>query len=179
MAHGLSDAQLAACMAPNAAWPHAARDDGWVLAHDALRADMADLHAAVDALLAHAAAGRALTAWQARARRGGNTAAGGRARVARVHAVRSRNRRRRARQRNAVGSNVRVRASQPSAHASSTVSAPPAAAQVKTLQADWARFSAVTHFHHKHEEQLVFPFMAKRIVVPPKLSADHKARTRR
>lgn len=70
-AHGLSDKQLADCMAPNARWAHAASQDGWVLAHDALREDMKDLHAAVEALLAQAAAGKALTAWQARPRRAG------------------------------------------------------------------------------------------------------------
>ena len=64
--HGLSDKQLADCMAPNARWAHAASQDGWVLAHDALRADMGDLQSAVEALLAHAAAGKALTAWQVR-----------------------------------------------------------------------------------------------------------------
>jgi hypothetical protein len=69
-AHGLSAEQLAACMAPNASWAHAAHDDGWVRAHDALRADMQDLRAALDTLLAHAAAGKALTAWQVRTRCG-------------------------------------------------------------------------------------------------------------
>jgi hypothetical protein len=46
-----------------------------------------------------------------------------------------------------------------------------ALAQVNTLSADWARFKTIVHFHHEHEETLVFPFMAKRIVVPPKLGA--------
>ena len=67
--HGLTDAQLAACMAASAAWPHAAADDGWVRAHDALREDMTGLRAALEALAAHAAAGKPLTAWQVRARR--------------------------------------------------------------------------------------------------------------
>jgi hypothetical protein len=49
---------------------------------------------------------------------------------------------------------------------------------VNTLSADWARFKTIVHFHHEHEETLVFPFMAKRIVVPPKLGADHQARAR-
>ena len=70
-AHGLSDKQLADCMAPNARWAHAARDDGWVLAHDALRRDMADLQAAVETLLKLSSAGSALTAWQVRTRRPG------------------------------------------------------------------------------------------------------------
>ena len=46
---------------------------------------------------------------------------------------------------------------------------------MKTLKDDWARFTTVMHFHHENEEVLLFPFMAGRVVVPPKLGADHKA----
>ena len=63
---GLSDEQLAACMAANAAWPYAACEDGWQKAHDALRTDLADFEAALAALAAQEAAGKPLTPWQVR-----------------------------------------------------------------------------------------------------------------
>lgn len=70
MAHasGLSAEQLAACMPANGAWHYAAEQDGWCKAHEALRADMSDLSAALAALVAREAAGKQLTAWQARTR---------------------------------------------------------------------------------------------------------------
>ena len=64
--HGLSEQQLAACMRANAVWPYDAQRDGWVMAHNALRADMADLEAALSALDGQLAAGKKLNAWQAR-----------------------------------------------------------------------------------------------------------------
>ena len=66
--HGLSASQLAACMSANANWPwDAGRLDVWVSEHNALRADMDDLAAAIGALDNQLAAGKALTLWQVRA----------------------------------------------------------------------------------------------------------------
>ena len=61
--HGLSNAQLAAVMAPHDKWKHAARDDGWVRSHDALRADMSDF---ASALATRQKQTSPLTAWQVR-----------------------------------------------------------------------------------------------------------------
>jgi len=54
--------EVAKAMAPSKAWPYAGSEDGWVKAHDALRADMKDLAAALKLL---AGAG-SYNAWQVR-----------------------------------------------------------------------------------------------------------------
>ena len=59
--HGLSDAELAAVVAPNDKWKHAARDDAWVRSHEALRADMSDFASALATLQKQTSP---LTAWQ-------------------------------------------------------------------------------------------------------------------
>jgi len=56
----LTAEQVAAALAPNSGWPYAGAEDGWVKAHDALRADMCDLSAALR-LLANAGS---YNAWQ-------------------------------------------------------------------------------------------------------------------
>ena len=64
--HGLSASQVEACMRPNAKWPLDAKKNVWVSEHNALRADMDDLAAAIATLDNQLAAGKALTAWQVR-----------------------------------------------------------------------------------------------------------------
>jgi len=58
----LSETEVAKAMAPSKAWPYAGSEDGWVKAHNALRADMKDLAAALKLL---AGAG-SYNAWQVR-----------------------------------------------------------------------------------------------------------------
>lgn len=66
--HGLSASQVAACMSANANWPSDAKAKNvWVSEHNAMRADMDDLAAAIGRLDAQLAAGKALTEWQVRA----------------------------------------------------------------------------------------------------------------
>jgi len=60
-------------MRASAAWPQDANKIVWVSEHDALRADMDDLAAAIGALDSQLAAGKALTAWQVRAFLGSTT----------------------------------------------------------------------------------------------------------
>ena len=64
--HGLSASEVAAVMSANASWPWKADKTVWVSEHNALRADMDDLAAAIGALDAQLAAGKPLTAWQVR-----------------------------------------------------------------------------------------------------------------
>jgi hypothetical protein len=132
-APALSDKQVAACMAPNAAWAHAAADDGWVRAHDALRSDMHDLHAALDTLAAQASADRALTAWQVRTRRAMSLTACAR----RLKDL-------------------------PCSRDSRTCALCVTPPQVKTLKGEWTRFQTAVHFHHEHEETLVFPLVGRK-----------------
>ena len=63
---GLSAEQLAACMPAHDKWPWRAEQDGWMQAHNALRLDMSDFHAVLTVLTAQEAAGKPITAWQAR-----------------------------------------------------------------------------------------------------------------
>ncbi|KAG2447095.1 hypothetical protein HYH02_007844 [Chlamydomonas schloesseri] len=46
--------------------------------------------------------------------------------------------------------------------------------QVSALQLVTANFYHGVHKHHDHEEEIFFPFMTSRVVVPHKMSADHK-----
>ncbi len=57
--HGLTAEQFEACMKASDRWKKAALEEGWVLAHNALRLDMDEMAGALQAL--H---GQALTKWQ-------------------------------------------------------------------------------------------------------------------
>ncbi|PNW88082.1 hypothetical protein CHLRE_01g013450v5 [Chlamydomonas reinhardtii] len=46
--------------------------------------------------------------------------------------------------------------------------------QVSALQLVTANFYHGVHKHHDHEEEIFFPFMASRVTVPQKMSADHR-----
>jgi hypothetical protein len=46
--------------------------------------------------------------------------------------------------------------------------------QVDVIQNTWKAFEHQVHHHHDNEERLFFPFMATRVTLPPKMSADHK-----
>ncbi len=57
--HGLTPEQYEACMKASDRWHKAASDEGWVLAHNALRLEMDEFAAALAAL-----AGQAINKWQ-------------------------------------------------------------------------------------------------------------------
>lgn len=104
--HGLTPEQLTAAMGVSDKWPFAADLDGWVQSHNAIRADLTDLKAALAAL------------------------SGG--------------------------------------------AVPRNAWRINTLKSFWTFFEHEVHHHHDHEEQLFFPFMATKVTLPTKMSADHK-----
>jgi hypothetical protein len=46
--------------------------------------------------------------------------------------------------------------------------------QVAVLQSSWKEIHHQIHHHHDNEEKLFFPFMATKLTLPPKMTADHK-----
>lgn len=46
--------------------------------------------------------------------------------------------------------------------------------QVTTVKSYWRLLEEEIHEHHDNEEKLFFPFVASKITLPPKMSADHK-----
>lgn len=59
----LDDAALEKLLDANERWPRSSKEDGWVMSHEAIRMDLRDLAASVEAL-SKTAAGSGLQSWQ-------------------------------------------------------------------------------------------------------------------
>jgi len=56
-------------------------------------------------------------------------------------------------------------------------SKPLSAWQVRYWQKYFANFYDIVHMHHENEEEIMFPFIATKVQLPPKMSADHQTLT--